>query len=743
MLEQPKDLKIHFIWLDTQSIGLELYLAVRSAYQVYNVKPILWTTTLSIESNWGKALLSYVELRLLPMEWLDKTNYTSVKANKTDYLRLKVLEQFGGLYLDADTICVKSIFEISELSVGINVAIEHQVGLGDYIINAVIYVSEAYNEYIQVLILDCEKRMIESPQHGYIYLLLSFNDLYRQDPKCFNLVDSKHFYYYWSGAWQMNFLEDKDTPSNVSNELDESVYVLHYWGCYANPTIAAIDDTFLKESSSIFAKTVRKVLGLPPFVSGSEIIANKRSLATISELYAFVKYINETNGDYVVEIGTYLGGTTRVLASNCNLPIVTIDNYSMNTDPLDVYSFLSDLPNVIILVGSSPSIGKLWKGSIRFLLIDDGHEYDDVKADFENWLVHLSENSIVAFHDARLPNEPNLYGTYFSRCPGIERFVNELLQKDTCTLVAWVGSTAFLRLNNRSIIDRLTTDMVSTHLNQSNDLNIHFIWIGPTPVPMTAYMAIKSAVNIYGVRPYFWVHNLSEEDSIWLDRIANIAIIANLKSEWLDIVNRLESPVHMSDYLRMAILKDYGGLYLDTDIICIKSIFGIDGIAELTNNCSICWENWWNVICGAMIWVGMPNDITITKMVDIIESIVKNSNGPLQGYAPLGPLLITASRPQLPNLHVLDYRYVYAISTQEAYRFFLEEPEEDFVPELTKEMYFIHWTATGGTNKNVVFIDEHVDANYLKTSNSVFAKAVRLVLSDDPYITMLSIEESK
>jgi predicted O-methyltransferase YrrM len=124
------------------------------------------------------------------------------------------------------------------------------------------------------------------------------------------------------------------------------------------------------------------------------------SYITQSEADALVKYVKNIDKGFIVEIGTYAGGTTALMADNSSATIVTIDNYILNTNPLDVYNLLKEYNNIIVIVGNSIIVSKLWINSIELLFIDASHVYIDVKKDFESWSPYLTEDSILVFHDA-------------------------------------------------------------------------------------------------------------------------------------------------------------------------------------------------------------------------------------------------------------------------------------------------------------------------------------------------------
>ena len=179
----------------------------------------------------------------------------------------------------------------------------------------------------------------------------------------------------------------------------------------------------------------------------SEITSNRKALLSPIEGPVLAKYASQVERGCIVEIGTFLGGTTAILATYSKVVVVTIDKYILGTNPLDVYSLLQDFSNVMIIVGDSPTIGNLWSTEISFLFIDGGHGYEDVKADFKSWSPHLTQDSVVAFHDARLPtgDKVSLYGYVFNGDPSVQQFITELVETGDWCVIEYVGSTAFIR----------------------------------------------------------------------------------------------------------------------------------------------------------------------------------------------------------------------------------------------------------------------------------------------------------
>ena len=60
-----------------------------------------------------------------------------------------------------------------------------------------------------------------------------------------------------------------------------------------------------------------------------------------------------------------------------------------------------------------------FQGPVHMLFVDGGHEYEQVKADIDNWIPHIPLGGIVAFHDyAPEPQDA-------ARLAGVRQAVNE------------------------------------------------------------------------------------------------------------------------------------------------------------------------------------------------------------------------------------------------------------------------------------------------------------------------------
>ena len=144
----------------------------------------------------------------------------------------------------------------------------------------------------------------------------------------------------------------------------------------------------------------RPSLGLPfTYLSASDINSLERTVKNLPQ------------GAICVEIGSYLGASAIVIASNLayggKLYCVDIwrnDPVHDGLGPRDTYpEFLKNtvsLSEKIVAVRStSSSASAKLSMDIDFLFIDSDHSYDGCKSDVDMWLPKVKDGGIVAFHD--------------------------------------------------------------------------------------------------------------------------------------------------------------------------------------------------------------------------------------------------------------------------------------------------------------------------------------------------------
>jgi predicted O-methyltransferase YrrM len=133
------------------------------------------------------------------------------------------------------------------------------------------------------------------------------------------------------------------------------------------------------------------------------------------ELWILVQAIQSISAKRILEIGTANGGTLKFFeqVAGPGGRIVTVDSGrdSIEELPVDFSAPLCDIQVVTGFSQASETIEKviqaLGNEPIDFLFIDGGHEYEAVKADFDNYHGLVRSGGIIGFHDVNYDKEGN------------------------------------------------------------------------------------------------------------------------------------------------------------------------------------------------------------------------------------------------------------------------------------------------------------------------------------------------
>jgi MMP 1-O-methyltransferase len=129
----------------------------------------------------------------------------------------------------------------------------------------------------------------------------------------------------------------------------------------------------------------------------------------------------------VLEIGTYCGKSTVYLAAaarQAGQPVITVDHHHGSEENQPGWEYhdpslvdprtgrLDTLPHVratlggarleedvIVVVGWSPRVARLWATPLGLLFIDGGHTETAAQADYEGWARHVAPGGALAIHD--------------------------------------------------------------------------------------------------------------------------------------------------------------------------------------------------------------------------------------------------------------------------------------------------------------------------------------------------------
>lgn len=142
---------VHFISLAGNPLVYTDYLAVKTAAAVYpNAQIFIWVDKKIPFSRWGKQVFGLARQVIVPLNLSRVSHRLGRLARQSDYLRYNILYRYGGLYLDTDTICVKSIENLP--TTGLVIGEETATGLLN---PAVIYAPTAEDPVMRELLNAC------------------------------------------------------------------------------------------------------------------------------------------------------------------------------------------------------------------------------------------------------------------------------------------------------------------------------------------------------------------------------------------------------------------------------------------------------------------------------------------------------------------------------------------------------------------------------------------------------------
>lgn len=110
----------------------------------------------------------------------------------------------------------------------------------------------------------------------------------------------------------------------------------------------------------------------------------------------------------VVEVGSYRGVTTRLLAKATSRKLIAVDPFIGYGGSEEDYNFFrqntSDLTNVIHERKCSGEAARQWThGAIGMVFIDAVHNYVNTAFDIEAWMPLIVKGGVLAMHDTDYP----------------------------------------------------------------------------------------------------------------------------------------------------------------------------------------------------------------------------------------------------------------------------------------------------------------------------------------------------
>lgn len=203
---------------------------------------------------------------------------------------------------------------------------------------------------------------------------------------------------------------------------------------------------------------------------------------------------------------------------------------------------------------------------------------------------------------------------------------------------------------------------------------IHYCWFGPNKIDTLGLKCIESWKKHC---PDF-KFNLINEQSFNVN-----------SSEFSKSAYENKKFAFVSDFSRLKFLYEYGGIYLDTDMLVIKSLNSL-----LNNNCFLGWESSFYV--NASIIGTIPGHPFIKKILDRYDTLIYNNNQ-LNGFTI--PKIITdeIKSNEVENIKLYEPDYFYPYSWEDSLN---KHSLKEIMKFSNKNTYAIHlWN--GSWHKSV------------------------------------------
>jgi predicted O-methyltransferase YrrM len=131
----------------------------------------------------------------------------------------------------------------------------------------------------------------------------------------------------------------------------------------------------------------------------------------------------------VVEVGSYRGVTTQVLARATSRKVIAVDPYigygGSDEDYRHFQSNTAGLPNLIHERVSSGEAVRTWKhGPVSLVFIDALHDYVNTGFDIEAWSSLMVDGSILAMHDTDQQGFAGTRKAVFESCHNAKQFAH-------------------------------------------------------------------------------------------------------------------------------------------------------------------------------------------------------------------------------------------------------------------------------------------------------------------------------
>lgn len=226
-------------------------------------------------------------------------------------------------------------------------------------------------------------------------------------------------------------------------------------------------------------------------------------------------------------------------------------------------------------------------------------------------------------------------------------------------------------------------DEISTHLTKLNSVPnlLHFIFFKEKEFQKHYYACIKSA-SIHMPTFDIIVHNDEEPtENVWWEKvkqITNVKVQHYQRPKWFDGF-QIEHVQYSADIARLEILFQYGGVYLDTDMLILKDISPIltrGGVILSTESGAHDYIN--------SILVSVPCNIFLIHILNAFKSYLRITDCWATHIREGVKSLLTPENIERYNIEILDHNLFFGFRWLDTYKF------QEIDTYISPEMFGIH-----------------------------------------------------
>ena len=253
---------IYFIYglkKQTEEFELYRYIAIKSAYEVNKPEKIILYYHYEPYGYWWDKIKTLIILEKIDLPTEIFGNKIYHYAHQADIIRLEKLIQHGGIYLDIDTICLKSFKDLlhHDFIMGTQINSDNSNIYG--LCNAVI-LSKPQSEFALKWYHSYKNfRSTGRDEYWDEHSVLKPLELSKKYPELIKILDSNSFFY---PLWYTieNILFNNNYDIQEYKKIISNNYCIHLWDTYSHSYLKTIDENNIYTNNTLYNIFSRKFL---------------------------------------------------------------------------------------------------------------------------------------------------------------------------------------------------------------------------------------------------------------------------------------------------------------------------------------------------------------------------------------------------------------------------------------------------------------------------------------------------